>query len=106
LIVGRQIVKQNRTALEAWCGKHGEVPVRYAKGRRVFGFLPQTRTYSPRPEEIEAEELALGRPLTAAEVTALYRVKEGTRFTDYAPRPPESELTEEALLAALRESVA
>ena len=106
VVVAEMTLEKRRRALKAWCGQHGPVEVKNAKGRTVMGFRPHPRTLRPDPEEIEQAERYKGAPLTAHEIRGLYRTVEATRFESYTPDPRLESEEDERLLASLAESLA
>jgi PD-(D/E)XK nuclease superfamily len=99
VLVGEAAIKQNKEALKAWTGVHGSVPVRDAKGPRVYGHHAQRRIERPTREQLE-RGLQAGEPLDS-----LYRERIGTRFDVHIPKPVLDEDDDE-LLERLEASVA
>jgi hypothetical protein len=113
LLVSERIVKQARGALQTYGELNGPIPIRDAKGKRVLGFMPAQRTERPSLEQVEAAEREKGGPLSSAELKALYKTKDGTRWGKFVPKemtvPPglsDEEIAEalEASIEAARES--
>lgn len=91
--------------LKVWANDHGPVPVADAKGRRVWGYVKQTKTYKPDPEQLK-EELRLareeGRP---PNLERLYTKKTGTRFEQFVPVDEEPTPEDSRLAELLRASL-
>lgn len=106
LLVAKRVVKASEQQLMAWCRDEGEVEVRDAKGKRVYGYVEHTRTERPTPEQLEQALLESGGTLTAADVKRLYREKKGTKFVDHAPvREVEEGSEDERLVQSLARSI-
>lgn len=105
IVVAETTLEKRRRALQAWTRNHGPVPVKDAKGRRMMGFRPTSRTERPTFDQIEALERDLGRAPSAKEIKSLYKTKPGTRFEAFSPRPDLETEEDEALIASLQEAV-
>jgi hypothetical protein len=105
LVVAEKTINQRTLALKAWAENHGPVPVKDAKGARVYGFRPQTKRLRPTVEQIEKLASELGRTPTVAEIKGLYREVVGTKFTDYTPSPRLETEEDERIVAELEESL-
>lgn len=83
VVVAEAALKQAKAALRTWAEGHGPVPIKDAKGKRVYGFQETTRTERPTKEQLE-EALRVG-----ANPLDLYTTKPSTRFAQHIPKPPE-----------------
>jgi hypothetical protein len=99
LVVGDAVVSQAKKALRAWAEQHGSVPIKDAKGARVYGFRKSTRKPRPKKEEVE-RALLEGRPLDD-----LYQEETTSRFESHTPDPEAAKKEDEKLLAALGDSM-
>ena len=99
VIVGEKAIKQNKEALKAWTSEHGPVPVRDAKGPRVYGHRVSKRTERPTREQLE-RGLQTGESLDD-----LYREQIGTRFEIHIPKPELKEEDNDELLKQLEASL-
>jgi hypothetical protein len=99
VIVGEAAIKQNKEALKVWTSVHGSVPVRDAKGPRVYGHRPNRRVERPTREQLE-RGLQMGESLDA-----LYREQIGTRFDIHVPQPKLEEEDDDELLQRLEASL-
>lgn len=100
ILVNDAANKQNKEALKAWTGVHGSVPVRDAKGPRVYGHQPQRKVLRPTREELE-RGLQTGESLDD-----LYREQLGSRFAVHIPKPELKEEEDDDLLRQLELSIA
>ena len=99
ILVGEAAIKQNKEALKAWTSEHGPVPVRDAKGPRVYGHRAQRRVERPTREQLE-------RGLQSGEsLDSLYREQIGTRFDIHIPKPELKEEDDDELLQRLEASL-
>lgn len=105
LIVATAIVNQEKDALNAWAQLHGPIPMRDAKGVRVYGHRPIRRTERPTREMME-QALREAGSAEGLRLDDLYVEKAGTRFEPFSPKP-ERETEEDArMIAMLQEAVA
>lgn len=105
LIVATAIVDQNKKALEAWAGQNGPIPMRDAKGYRVWGHRESTRTERPTREALEAALKNAGGDPSKVNVDFLYETKKIARFEPHVPKPQKETEEDTELLAKLQESV-
>jgi PD-(D/E)XK nuclease superfamily len=104
LIVAEAIVKQNKEALASWAAVHGNIPIRDAKGERVWGHRETVRVERPDRDKL-ADALSRGE----VNLDRLYPERTITKFEPHVPEPKDeaAEAAEDAkLMAALQESVA
>jgi hypothetical protein len=106
-IVAEAASKKGKASLKEWADKNGDVPVKDAKGLRVWGHKQITRTTKPDAPAVQAEiDLALqeGRK---PDVARLYRTSAGSRFEMHAPKPmaDNAGAADADLLEKLEESV-
>jgi predicted RNA-binding Zn-ribbon protein involved in translation (DUF1610 family) len=101
LVVGAAVAKQARAALQAWSDVHGPVPIRDAKGPRVYGYVASERVERPTREALETA-LALGE----VNPDRLYRKTLSTRYVEHVPRKDRSNEEDAVILAALEGALA
>lgn len=101
LIVAEAIVKQNKEALAGWAAIHGNIPIRDAKGERVWGHRETQRTDRPTKEQMK-DALSRGE----VDLDKLYPEKTITKFEPHVPEKKNEAEEDAKLLAALQESVA
>jgi hypothetical protein len=102
LTVAEAIVDQNRSALAGWAAVHGHIPIKDAKGQRVWGHRESRRTKRPAKDELQSA-LARGQ----VDVDKLYEDQTITKFEQFVPeRERDTGEEDKKLLVALQESVA
>jgi hypothetical protein len=101
LVVGNSVAKQSRAALAAWADAHGPVPIKDAKGPRVYGYVASEQTRRPDRETLE-RALATGE----VDVDRLYKTVLTARFIEHVPRKDRATDEDVVLLAALEGAVA
>ena len=106
LLVATAIVKQNTEALSAWAREHGAVPIRDAKGVRVWGHRESKRTMRPDKTEIEAMLAMTGGKLDRSDLDRLYREDVVSRFEAHVPKPERVTDGDAEWIAQLGEAVA
>jgi hypothetical protein len=106
-VVADAAASKGKASLKEWCDKHGPIPIRDAKGPRVFGHQSYTRKITPKREEVEREIEQARAQGREPNLDALYRSTTATRFSAHAPKPMTDDAgAEDAdLLAMLEESV-
>lgn len=105
-LVADAIAKQGKDALKVWADGHGDIPIKDAKGSKVYGHMPISRRRSPKPEEIQAELDRADLEQRQPDIEGLYRESAGTIFKVHAPKPPSDAAPDDDLLAKLEESLA
>lgn len=106
LIVAEEVVKRARHDLRAYAATHGPIPVKDAKGKRALGYVEETRVERPDFEAIAQLERELGRPPSAAEIKALYKVRHGTKFKAHNPVEVDEAAADAEIQAQLEASIA
>ena len=104
-IVADAIAKQGKDALKVWADVHGDIPIKDAKGVRVYGHMPVTRRRSPKPEEVQAELERAALDNRLPDIEGLYRESAGTIFKPHSPKPERDAEPDDDLLAKLEESL-
>jgi hypothetical protein len=105
-IVADAVAKQGKDALKVWSDRHGDVPIKDAKGEKVYGHVPVTRRRSPKPEEIRAEFERATLERRSPDIEGLYRESAGTIFKVHAPKPPpDAAPADDDLLEKLEQSL-
>jgi PD-(D/E)XK nuclease superfamily len=105
LIVATSIVDQNKKALESWANTHGPIPMRDAKGYRVWGHRESKRTERPTRDALEQALRHAGGDPSRVNLNLLYTTKSVTRFEPHVPKPERETEEDSELLAKLQESV-
>jgi hypothetical protein len=101
LVVGNSVAKQSRQALAAWADTHGPVPIKDAKGPRVYGYTASEQTRRPDRETLE-RALASGE----VDVDRLYKTVLTSRFVEHVPRKDRATDEDVVMLAALEGALA
>jgi hypothetical protein len=101
LVVGNAVAKQSRAALAAWADSNGPVPIKDAKGPRVYGYVAAEQTRRPDREALE-RALAAGD----VDVDKLYRTVLTARFVEHVPRKDRATDEDVVLMAALEGALA
>lgn len=106
LLVAEIVAKQTKEALSAWADVVGPIPVKDAKGERLYGHREIKRTSRPTQEQVAAEVEQARREGREVRINRLFRTTKGTRFEQYTPTPEERPEAQDAkLLEQLQESV-
>ncbi len=104
LMVAKSRVKQITDALRPWSEEHGDVPVKSAKGRKVYGPVIRTRKKTWKPEQIDAHVARGGR------VEDMPTEEEYRTFTVHSPEeqhPTAAAIAqEEQILLAMEKELA
>lgn len=109
LVVLDSVKKRSTKAMQAWSRQYGDVEVRDAKGRRVYGHRRTETMARPSKDKLVSaidEARAQGKPL---ELSELYPKREGTRFDVHPPKAdpdrPVFDEGDEEIVAALQGAV-
>lgn len=106
LLVSEVVMKQTKASLAAWSDLTGPIPIKNAKGDRVYAHREYERVERPKKEDVEAEvEIARleGRDV---DPQRLFKTRKGTKFEQFTPTPEQKPSAQDAkLLAALEESL-
>jgi hypothetical protein len=106
-IVADAAAKKGKEALKVWADRHGPIPIKDAKGERVWGHRAYTRTAAPSPDDVQAEVELARLERRPPDVRRLWRSSTASRFEPHTPRPASGEDAEAdaALLEAMERSV-
>ncbi len=96
-IVAEASAKQGKAALKTWANNHGPVPVKSAKGVKVWGMQATTRTASPKPEDVAAELEAARREGRPPNVESLWVTSASSRFGVHNPKPPTDDASDDLM---------
>lgn len=99
-VVAQRVLSHRRAALKARADARGPIPVKDAKGRRVWGHRAVKRTVRPTQEQAEQARRA-GTP-----VADLYVTKTGTRFAQFVPDASDRGPADPQLESAFKEAAA
>lgn len=105
LIVAKAIIGQETDALNEWALLHGPIPMRDAKGVRVYGHRPVTRVERPTRDQLEQAIREAGTT-DSLNLDSLFVEKQGTRFEAHVPKPTVESDTDAQMIAKLQEAVA
>jgi hypothetical protein len=104
LVVGQEVSRQARAALQSWAERHGPVPVKDAKGKRFFGYRSVERVERPDREALLQAVREAGE-FEAVNLDDLFVRKQGTRFEAFSPKAIEEEEQDNALIEQLQRTL-